>query len=72
MFPGRSVSSKPHIGQINGQVARKLVHALGLRVVSHSLYGIGHREVIFDISTGDVWARQRKPSGPVAPEGRNA
>jgi chemotaxis protein CheD len=70
MFPDRSGGSKPTVGRVNGQVARELVRALGLTVVSHSLFGIGHREVIFDISTGDVWARQRKPSGPVVPEGR--
>jgi chemotaxis protein CheD len=28
--------------------------------VSESLFGIGHRQIIFNIGTGDVWARQNK------------
>jgi chemotaxis protein CheD len=72
MFPEQSTGSKPTVGRVNGEVARELVRALGLRVVSHSLYGFGHREVIFNVATGDVWARQRKPSAPWVPEGRKA
>jgi chemotaxis protein CheD len=26
--------------------------------VSESLFGIGHRQIIFDVSNGDVWAYQ--------------
>jgi chemotaxis protein CheD len=30
-------------------------------VVSQCLYGVGHRQVIFDVATGHVWSRQLKP-----------
>jgi len=49
------------VGQKNGTAARRLLSEHGIPVVSESLYGFGHRNIIFDIYSGDVWARQIKP-----------
>lgn len=57
MFPGASRD----IGRQNGEEALRLLRAHGIRVVSESLYGIGHRNIIFDISSGDVWSRHVAP-----------
>jgi chemotaxis protein CheD len=46
------------VGRKNGEAARKLLLDHGIPVVSESLYGIGHRQIIFDVSNGDVWAYQ--------------
>ena len=29
---------------------------------AESLFGVGHRQIIFDVSKGDVWSRQVRPS----------
>jgi chemotaxis protein CheD len=31
-------------------------------VVSESLFGVGHRQIIFNVSSGDVWANQVRPT----------
>lgn len=58
MFPGRGQQDAVHVGKKNGAAARALLHAHGIEVVSENLFGSGHRQVIFDVHTGDVWARQ--------------
>lgn len=58
MFPGHRIAGTLQIGQRNGEAARKLLCDHGIPVVSESLFGIGHRQIIFDVSTGDVWSRQ--------------
>ena len=62
MFPKHSRSSTMHIGRRNGEAARALLQAHGIPIVSESLFGIGHRQIIFDISTGDVWSHQVRPT----------
>ncbi|MBY0242671.1 MAG: chemotaxis protein CheD [Burkholderiaceae bacterium] len=57
MFPGSSQG----IGRQNGEEALRLLQAHGIRVVSESLYGMGHRNIIFDISSGHVWSRHVTP-----------
>lgn len=58
MFPGKPLPDAFHVGRNNGEAARALVARHGIPVVSESLFGIGHRNVIFDVATGDVWSRQ--------------
>ncbi len=70
MFPEHLRADATSIGVINGKAARQLLQAKRLRIVSESLYGIGHRQVIFDIQTGDVWSRQLKIRPPSAPLSR--
>jgi chemotaxis protein CheD len=62
MFPGHGHASGIKVGQRNGLAAREMLQLRGIAVVKESLFGIGHRQIIFDLSRGDVWARQVKPS----------
>lgn len=62
MFPGRSQAGSMLVGQRNGEAALALLAARGIPVVSASLYGHGHRQIIFDVATGDVWSNQVRPT----------
>jgi chemotaxis protein CheD len=66
MFPGHSRARGIQVGQRNGEAARALLQAYGIPVVSESLFGIGHRQIIFDLSTGDVWSHQVRPTAQEA------
>jgi len=61
MFPQRPHHDQINVGKKNGMSARLLLTACGIPIVSESLFGVGHRNVVFDISTGHVWSRQTKP-----------
>ena len=63
MFPGHRRGAGMNVGQRNGDAARAMLQARGIRVVSHSLFGVGHRKIVFDLATGHVWARQEDTSG---------
>jgi chemotaxis protein CheD len=62
MFPGSSSAAGIKVGQRNGEAARAMLQSHGIEVMSESLYGVGHRQIIFNVSNGDVWSRQVKPS----------
>ena len=67
MFPGNQHARGQQarglsVGRRNGEAARALLHQYGIEVVTESLFGIGHRQIIFDVSKGDVWAKQVRPS----------
>lgn len=62
MFPGQTRASAITVGQRNGEAARALLLKHGIEVVTESLFGIGHRQIIFNVSNGDVWSRQVRPS----------
>ncbi|AGX86450.1 chemotaxis protein CheD [Candidatus Symbiobacter mobilis] len=62
MFPGQTRSTVVTIGQRNGEAARTLLQQWGIEVVTESLFGVGHRQIIFNVSNGDVWSRQVRPS----------
>jgi chemotaxis protein CheD len=62
MFPDQPRASTITVGQRNGEAARLLLQNEGIEVVTKSLYGVGHRQIIFNVSNGDVWARQVRPS----------
>jgi chemotaxis protein CheD len=64
MFPGCDKAAAMRVGKRNGEAARALLRAHGIEVVSHSLYGNGYRQIVFEVHSGDVWARQV----PVAPD----
>jgi chemotaxis protein CheD len=70
MFPEHPRSKETSIGLANGEAAREFLRLRGIRVTSESLYGVGHRQVIFDIGTGHVWSRQVKPKQQPASESR--
>lgn len=58
MFPQHSREDQLNVGKKNGITARLLLTACGIPIISESLFGIGHRNIIFDISNGHVWSRQ--------------
>ena len=63
MFPGKLRAGAMNVGQRNGEAALLLLREHGIPVVSESLFGIGHRQIIFDVSNGDVWSHQVAPIG---------
>ena len=62
MFPGHSHTGAINVGQRNGEAARELLLKNNIPVLNESLFGMGHRQIIFDVSKGDVWSRQVRPS----------
>ena len=62
MFPGHMKEGAGLVGQRNGEAARQMLRSAGLQIVSESLFGTGHRQIVFDIRNGHVWSRQVKPS----------
>lgn len=67
MFPDRAASASPAIGKRNGEAARALLEGLSIPVVAASLFGFGHRQIIFDIQSGRVWSKQHAPGAEPAP-----
>jgi len=61
MFPDHHAAIRMNIGRKNGTAARRLLQGYRIPVVSESLFGVGHRQIIFNIATGDVWSRQTRP-----------
>ncbi len=61
MFPAQKSIGGLAVGRRNGEAARGLLLAHGIVVVSESLFGDGHRQIVFDVGSGDVWVRQLPP-----------
>lgn len=64
MFPGQGLAGEIAVGQRNGQAARTMLAAHGIGIVSESLFGDGHRQIVFDVGSGDVWSHQVEPAMP--------
>ncbi len=63
------------IGRQNGLAALRLLRTHGIRVAAQNLYGIGHRQVRFDIGSGEVSSHQvapQKSAPPVPKDNRQA
>ena len=58
MFPDQRRTHAIEVGRRNGGFARELLSVAGIPLVSESLYGVGHRQIIFDVASGHVWSRQ--------------
>jgi len=58
------------VGRQNGDCAQALLRAQGITVVSESLYGEGHRQLIFNLGNGEVLCRQVAPDTVPALPGR--
>ncbi|BFI96473.1 MAG: chemoreceptor glutamine deamidase CheD [Rhodanobacter sp.] len=58
MFRGQAVAGLSEIGRGNGETARALLHEQHIPIVSESLFGFGHRTIVFDVGSGDVWVQQ--------------
>lgn len=63
MFPNWS-QMHHQVGQRNGHAALAMLQEFGIDLVSSCLYGYGHRVIVFDIDSGDVWARQAETASP--------
>lgn len=61
MFPHVKGSAAQGVGRKNGESARRLLEAHEMVVQSESLFGHGHRRIVFDVATGDVWSHQADP-----------
>ncbi|MBL0728516.1 chemotaxis protein CheD [Piscinibacter sp. HJYY11] len=72
MFPDQSHGAAPlNVGRRNGEAARELLREHGIPVASENLFGVGHRQIIFEVATGDVWVRQGAlQTGPMPLEPR--
>lgn len=57
MFPDMQKQSDAQIGVQNVQAARKLAKKHGFTCVGEHLGGIGHRNVIFEVWSGEVWLK---------------
>lgn len=64
MFPDIERDDAKNIGRRNGETAERLLRMHNIPVVSESLFGVGHRHIIFNVKTGDVWVRVGPPGQP--------
>jgi chemotaxis protein CheD len=62
MFPDHFHAGSINVGRRNGEAALELLNHHGVPIVSESLFGLGHRQIIFDVRNGDVWCHQVAPS----------
>jgi chemotaxis protein CheD len=61
MFPQQVRPGALNVGKQNGETARNAMRQHGISVVSESLFGVGHRRIIFDVASGHVWVHQVEP-----------
>lgn len=57
MFPHMEPAAVSRIGLQNVQAARRLTKKHGFTCVAEHLGGIGHRNVIFEVWSGEVWVK---------------
>jgi chemotaxis protein CheD len=57
MFETGARLKLPDVGRKNGEAAHELLQQHRIPIVSESLFGEGHRLIIFSIDTGEVWMR---------------
>jgi len=71
MFPQRSPSEQRAVGEMNGLMARALLQAQRIPIVSESLFGTEHRRIVFEVRSGAVRERVGRPA-ELQPEGHVA
>jgi chemotaxis protein CheD len=57
-----SGARRPTIADANVEFARAALAGCGMSLAAEDLGGRGHRNVILDIWSGDVWVRQNEPA----------
>ncbi len=57
MFPDMPKNTMSQVGSRNVRAARQLVEQHGFSSVAEHLGGIGYRNVIFEVWSGEVWVR---------------
>lgn len=58
MFPETYKQEQEMIGSKNALAGLELLEAHGFAIKAQSLGGVGHRNVIFDVWSGDVWVKR--------------
>ncbi|OLU16503.1 MULTISPECIES: chemotaxis protein CheD [unclassified Pseudomonas] len=61
MFPGLAQSRRHHVGQQNIDIARRLLAERKLGCHGEHVGGVGHRNLIFDIWSGEIALKQTQP-----------
>jgi chemotaxis protein CheD len=64
-FPSLTSGSSESISERNVSFGKELLASRGFVLKSSHLGGFGHRNIIFDISTGQVWVRFVQAPGEV-------
>ena len=76
MFPQQTRAGMTNVGQRNGEAARCLLrsHGNSISIVSESLFGLGHWQIIFDITARNTIKKSSNDSArePAPPFGRCA
>ena len=67
MFAPAAGRAPAPIGISNGQYARHMLRAAGVRVRAEHLFGQGRRQIVFDIRDGAVWVRHVPPAIALEP-----
>lgn len=57
MFPYMPAKARRGVGVRNIEFAERLLDSFGHSIDSHHVGGHGHRNVVFDVWTGDVWLK---------------
>lgn len=57
MFAFKAGHEALDIGRRNIEMARRLLRRHGIEPASEHLAGMGHRSIIFDVASGDVWVK---------------
>lgn len=64
MFPSLDKRGKAlEIGIRNVELAREALEGLGASVMAEHVGDIGHRQIIFEVWSGDVWVKHQRLSG---------
>ena len=58
MFPDIPVPPSRDVGAKNIEVGRELLRIFGMQLVGEHVGGVGHRRVLLDLASGDVWVKQ--------------
>lgn len=61
MFAPRDQKKQLNVADRNIEAGRALVKQHGFTALSEHLGGRGHRQIIFEVGSGDVWVRQHAP-----------
>ena len=64
MFDFKTDDAVLDIGNRNVEMARRMLRRHKLHPVSEHLAGVGHRSILFDVATGDVWVRHMSELAP--------
>ena len=57
MFPHLAKAKTNLIGERNVLVTHHLLTSLGVSITAQHVGGTGHRNIIFDVWSGDVWVQ---------------